>query len=114
MARKKSALDNLNQTHGKVENRKVTLNQIWGDDGRSKYGTLDPVEYDSYLKGLVKSDLQAHAIKIGLIPIDNRETLVKRLKQEFVKHVSQFNVRPNINNAKSISKQAKDILSEGR
>ena len=114
MTRKKSALDNLNQTHGKVENRKITLNQIWGDDGRSKYGTLDAVEYDAYLKGLVKSDLQAHAIKIGLIPIDNRETLVKRLKQEFVKHVSQFNVRPNINNAKQISKKTKDILSEGR
>jgi L1 cell adhesion molecule like protein len=41
---KKSKLDSLSQTHGKVENRKVTLDQIWGDDGKSKYGTLDPVE----------------------------------------------------------------------
>jgi hypothetical protein len=37
MANKKSKLDNLHQTHGKVENRKVTLDQIWGDDGKRKY-----------------------------------------------------------------------------
>jgi len=114
MARKKSALDNLNQTHGKVENRKVTLDQIWGDDGRSKYGTLDPVEYDSYLKGLIKSDLQAHAIKIGLIPVDDRQTLVKRLKQEFLKYSAQYQVRPDSKNVKPVSKTSRDILSEGR
>jgi hypothetical protein len=114
MARKKSALDNLSQTHGKVENRKISLDQIWGDDGKRKYGTLDPVEYDSYLKGLVKTDLQAHAIKIGLIPVDNRETLVKRLKQEFLKYSSQYLVRPDSKNSKSVSKNAQDILSEGR
>jgi hypothetical protein len=114
MARKKSALDNLSQTHGKVETRKVTLDQIWGDDGKRKYGTLDTVEYDSYLKGLVKSDLQAHAIKIGLVPVDDRQTLIKRLKQEFVKYVSQYQVRPDSTSNKPASKTARDILSEGR
>jgi hypothetical protein len=114
MARKKSALDNLSQTHGKVETRKVTLDQIWGDDGQKKYGTLDPVEYDSYLKGLVKTDLQAHAVKIGLIPIDDRINLVKRLKQEFLKYTAQYQVRPDSKNIKPVSKTAKDILSEGR
>jgi uncharacterized protein YajQ (UPF0234 family) len=114
MARKKSALDNLSQTHGKVENRKVTLDQIWGDDGRSKYGTLDPIEYDSYLKGLVKTDLQAHAVKIGLIPVDDRQTLVKRLKQEFLKYSAQYQVRPDSKNVKPVSKTVRDILSEGR
>lgn len=113
MPRKKSALDNLNQTHGKIE-KPVTLEQVWGNDGKAKYGTLDVEEYDNYLKGLVKSDLQAHAVKIGLVPVDNRETLVKRLKQEFAKYVSQFKSRPNLNNSKGISKTAKDILSEGR
>lgn len=114
MPRKKSTLDNLNQTHGKVENRKVTLDQIWGDDGKRKYGTLDPVEYDEYLKNLTKSDLQAHATKIGLVPIDDRETLKKRLKQEFVKYTSQYRVRPDSTNNKPVSKTASDILSEGR
>jgi hypothetical protein len=45
-----------------------------------------------------KSDLQAHAVKIGLVPIDNRENLIKRLKQEFLKHISQFKARPDVNN----------------
>ena len=114
MPRKKSALDNLSQTHGKVEHRKISLDQIWGDDGKRKYGTLDPVEYDTYLKGLVKTDLQAHAIKIGLIPVDDRQTLTKRLKQEFLKYAAQYLVRPDTKNNKPVSKNAQDILSEGR
>lgn len=114
MPNKKSKLDNLYQTHGKVENRPLTLDQIWGDDGKRKYGTLDPVEYDKYLKDLNKSDLQSHAIKIGLVPIDNRETLVKRLRQEFKKHTSTYLARPNVDNTSKISKKSKDILSEGR
>jgi hypothetical protein len=112
MARK-SKLDSLSQTHGKVENP-VTLDQIWGNDGKAKYGTLDVAEYEKNLKEMVKSDLQAHALKIGLIPIDDRESLVKRLKQEFVKYVSQFKTRPTVNNTKTLSKAARDILAEGR
>lgn len=114
MPKKKSKLDNLSQTHGKIENRPVTLDQIWGDDGKRKYGTLDQAEYEKYLKDLNKSDLQAHAIKIGLVPIDDRETLVKRLKQEFKKHTSMYLARPNVDNTSKLSKKSRDILSEGR
>jgi hypothetical protein len=114
MPRKKLKLDELSQTHGKVENRPITLDQIWGDDGKRKYGTLDPEKYSQYLADLNKSDLQAHAIKIGLVPIDNRETLVKRLKTEFKKHISLYTARPNIDNVGKLSKKSKDILSEGR
>jgi len=113
MARKNSKLDNIHQTHGKVE-KPISLDQVWGDDGQRKYGTLDQGDYDQYLKECSKSDLQAHAVKIGLVPVDNRETLVKRLKQEFVKYVSQFKARPSINNAKKLSKEVKNILAEGR
>lgn len=114
MPRKKLKLDELSQTHGKVENRPITLDQIWGDDGKRKYGTLDPEKYSQYLADLNKSDLQAHAIKIGLVPIDNRETLMKRLKTEFKKHISLYTARPNIDNVGKLSKKSKDILSEGR
>lgn len=114
MPRKKSTLDNLNQTHGKVENRKITLDQVWGDDGKRKYGTLDTAEYEEYLKSLSKTDLQAHATKIGLVPVDDREALRKRLKQEFVKYASQYQARPDNKTVKSVSKNVKDILSEGR
>jgi hypothetical protein len=113
MPKKKSKLDNLHQTHGKVENP-ITLEQIWGNDGFKKYGTLEVSEYEKFLAELNKSDIQAHAVKVGLIPIDDRETLKKRLKQEFVKYASQFKARPLVDNKNDLSKKSKDILSEGR
>ena len=114
MARKKTKLDNLHQTHGKIENRPITLDQIWGDDGKRKYGTLNVEEYNVYLSDLNKSDLQAHAVKIGLVPIDDRETLVKRLRQEFKKHISLYAARPDVNNTTKLSKSSRNTLSEGR
>ena len=110
---KKSKLDSLTQTHGQVESPR-TLDQIWGDSGQSKYVTLVLTEYQKYLKELTKSDLQAHAIKVGLIPVDNRETLVKRLEREFNKHVSLYRPAPKVKNDIKLSKAARDILAEGR
>ena len=34
---------------------------------------------------MTKSEIQAHANKMGLIPIDNRTELVKRLMKEFAR-----------------------------
>jgi hypothetical protein len=110
---KKSKLDSLTQTHGQVESPR-TLDQVWGDSGQSKYGTLVLAEYQKYLKELTKSDLQAHAIKVGLIPVDNRETLVKRLEREFNKHISLYQSAPKTKNNIKLSKSARDILAEGR
>jgi len=109
---KANKLDNLNQTHGKVENP-VTLEQIWGDDGSNKYGTMDATKYSEHISSLNKSDLQKHAVKIGLVPIDDRTTLIARLKKEFSKHVAQYSVK-RLPQKKELSKKAKDILSEGR
>lgn len=103
----------MHQTHGKVENP-VTLNQVWGDNGVDKYGTLDIQEYEKYVNDLNKSDLQSHAVKVGLVPIDDRSTLISRLKREFVKHVSTYKVKKIENNKTKTSKKVKDILSEGR
>ena len=114
MPKKKLKLESLSQTHGKVE-KAVTLDQVWGDTGKAKYGTLDLEKYNTYLDDLNKSDLQAHAVKIGLVPIDDRKTLVARLKKEFQKHVAQFKVKETTTSNKPIiSKTVKDILSEGR
>jgi oligoribonuclease NrnB/cAMP/cGMP phosphodiesterase (DHH superfamily) len=110
---KKNKLDSLIQTHAQVESPR-TLDQVWGDTGESKYKTLDLTEYQKYLKELTKSDLQAHAIKVGLIPIDNREVLAKRLEKEFNKHVSLYRPAPKTKNDIKLSKTAKDILAEGR
>jgi hypothetical protein len=90
----KKKIDEMNQTHGKVEKtdefQPTSLDQIWGSDGSSKYGTLSIDDYESQLKEMSKAELHIHATKIGLIPVDDRGMLTKRLVREFTKHVSQF------------------------
>lgn len=92
MAKKKLNLNEMHQAHGKDESRDMvqSLDQLWGDDGLSKYKTLDVVEYTTELAGMNKSDLQNHAAKLGLVPIDSRDLLVKRLIAEFKKHVTKY------------------------
>ena len=113
MPRKK--IEELSQTHGKLEDSQYkTLDQIWGDDGSSKYKTLNLDDYLNYLSELNKSDLQDHAKKIGLVPVDNRETLTTRLASEFKKYMSMFRLPKNSTNLVNLDKQSKDVLSEGK
>lgn len=92
MAKKKLNLNDIHQAHGKDESRNAvqSLDQLWGDDGLSRYKTLDVSEYTQQLAEMNKSDLQNHAAKLGLVPIDSRELLVKRLVAEFKKHVTKY------------------------
>ena len=115
MKKSKNKLSELSQTHGKTEEKEyLTLEQVWGDDGLSKYKTLDENEYLEFLNQLNKTDLQAHASKIGLIPIDNRDSLTKRLIKEFKKHVALYKA-PKSNKTKiKLNKDASDILSDGK
>lgn len=115
MKKSKTKLQNLSQTHGKLEGFEYkTLDQVWGDDGLSKYKTLDEKQYASYLYELNKTDLQAHAAKLDLVPIDDREMLTKRLISEFKKHVSTYKIPKTEKSDPKIDKKTKDILSEGR
>jgi hypothetical protein len=115
MRKNKKNIENLSQIHGKLEDKEYkTLDQIWGDDGSSKYKTLDESEYKIYLSDLNKSDLQNHAAKLGLIPIDDRDSLTRRLISEFRKYVSLYKIPKTNSNKINLNKQAKNILSEGR
>tara|TARA_R100000995_G_C3406588_1_gene87413 strand:+ start:187 stop:588 length:402 start_codon:yes stop_codon:yes gene_type:complete len=110
-------LSDLNQVHGKNDDfstQKVTLDQIWGDNGTGKYKTLDVDVYTEQLDEMNKSDLQSHATRVGIIPIDNKDLLKKRLITEFQKHVSAYSVPQNNINPIKLTKEAKKILSEGR
>jgi len=114
MPRKKK-IEELSQTHGKLENTQYkSLDQIWGDTGLSKYNTTNLQDYTNLINEMNKSDLQAHANKIGLVPIDNREMLTKRLVSEFKKFISSFNVPKNIDNSVILDKKSKNVLSEGK
>ena len=115
MPRPRKKLQELSQTNGKLEDTQYkTLDQIWGDDGSSKYKESNLEDYLNYLSDLNKSDLQDHAKKIGLIPIDNRETLTKRLEAEFRKYMSMFKLPKNLDHSVSLDKKSKDVLSEGK
>ena len=61
-----------------------------------------------------KTDLQAHATKIGLVPIDDANALKKRLLREFVKHVNSFQVPKSAKGSQAVSKKALKILGEGK
>ena len=80
-----------------------------------KYKTLDESEYKEQLSEMAKVDLQAHAVKIGLIPIDNPELLKKRLLIEFKKYASGYKVpKKKGTNALKLDKEALRILNEGK
>ena len=115
-AKKKRSTKSLSQTHGKEEKRTrpTTLDQIWGDTGLSKYGTMDEKAYAEEISSMSKSDLQAHASTVGIIPIDNREMLSQRLMREFKKYVASYNTPIEKKRGVTLSGAAKAILSEGR
>jgi hypothetical protein len=115
---KASKMANLKQAHGKEEKEEfqpTTLDQIWGDDGTSKYGTMDEEEYQKRLDEMSRTDLEAHSSDIGIVPVEDRTALESRLMKEFVKHTNQYR-RPVQNKLQQadISEEAWKILREGR
>jgi hypothetical protein len=118
--KKITQLEELSQTHGKEESETfapTSLEQILGITGQTKYGTMDEGEYQNKLDNLSKSDLQAHATKIGIVPVDNRDRLIKTMMQQFRLHLSSFRhpKRPVGNaNAKQVSPEIAKILALGR
>lgn len=114
-ASEKSSLDNLSQAHGKEEQfQPSSLDQIWGDTGISKYKTLDKEEYQRQINDMNKSDLQTHATKVGLVPVDDSNLLRRRLTKEFEKHISAYKTpKPSLKAAK-LDGEAMKILNEGK
>ena len=112
----KAKKQEMQQTHAKEEKfQPTTLDQIWGDTGLTKYGHLDQAKYEQELKAMTKSDIQSHAHFVGIIPIDNREQLEKRLVMEFQKYACSF-AKPSTTQKShpEISEEGLRILREGR
>jgi len=109
-------LNNLAQTHGKEEKFQPTsLEQIWGDDGMSKYSTFDPLTYEDALDEYSKVDLQSHATRVGVVPVDNVTLLRQRLMKEFHKHVNAYRMPSQpTNDPTVVSKEVRQILEEGK
>lgn len=90
-SRKSPNLDELSQVHGKKDSYEpTTLDQIWGDSGLGKYGTANLEEYIKELDEMSRTDINAHAINLGIIPVEDRSRLEDRLSQEFTKYVNSY------------------------
>jgi hypothetical protein len=120
-SKKKSKSKDMIQTHAMEEKQgsdfeKTTLDQVWGDVGSSRYGTLDEEEYSSRIRSMNKTDLHAHAVKFGILPVDNRQLLTTRLIREFKKHVLGYRkpASKKTKISKEPSRAVKSILAEGR
>jgi hypothetical protein len=114
-SKKAKSVKNMTQTHGKEETfQATTLDQVWGDDGTSKYPTQKEDEYLSSLKEMTRIDIQAHATQVGLIPVENREVLEQRMLREFRRHWAQYKRPISTDNSVEISQEVKSILEEGR
>ena len=115
---KTKKVEDMSQTHGKEEFAPSTLDQVWGDTGLSKYGTMNEDEYATQVRDMTKSELFAHASKQGIIPIENRDQLEKRCVREFVKHTSSY-TKPKAQQTNHLAKnelplEIRRILDEGK
>ena len=114
-AKRPKKVKELTQAHGKEEKFvPTTLDQVWGDDGSGKYDTSDETVYTGQLKNMTRIDIQTHATKIGLIPVENRDTLEKRLLREFRRHWVSYRRPTEQDTSVEISNEARRILEEGR
>lgn len=107
----------LTETHAMIEQDEPTsLEAVWGGVNElSKYGTLDQGEYKTQLLEMNRTDLEAHARKIGLVPIPDTERLIKNLVREFESYA--FYLRKPLKVKPAPQKPTKDIqaiLGEGR
>lgn len=115
-SKRASKIDKLSQVHGKEEKQKyepTTLDQIWGDDGTGRYGTMDLEEYKAQIDQMSRTDINAHAADLGVIPVEDRVSLEKRLTDEFTNHVGSY--RKPLQKRKEdpgLEQKVKDLLKD--
>ena len=114
--KKNQKLDSLSQTHAKVETKELTsLDQIWGFNELSRYGTLDENEYQQRLINMTRSDLENHARSMGALVVESSDRLRDLLLKQFRAYILSLNKPVSQNPAKKkLSPEAEKILREGR
>ena len=118
-SKKKSVkLNKVAQLDGKaseVKNLPLTLDALMGET-INVYSASSVEEYRSQLIDMNQTDLQSHAYKIGIVPIEDRRVLVGRLVQEFERWYSVAHGQQTVKSQKSfqdLSAKAQKILREG-
>lgn len=105
------------ETHGKVEDKfqPQLLEQVWGSDNLSRYGTVDVGTYTRKVHGMTRSDLEAHARQMGVVIVEHSPRLCDKLISEFKSYIAMTQ-KPITAATKSqeVSDAVKKILMEGR
>ena len=106
------------ETTGKTETTQPTmLEQVWGYNELSKYGTVDEEKYQEEIQDMHRADLETHARKVGVIITENTNRLREKLLTEFRSYVALLH-KPSEEPKKNISAKqqsiALKILSEGK
>lgn len=116
---KKKNLKELNRAHGNEKPEIRTMEQLLGNTGVSKFGTLDVEEYKEKLNKMDWSEISDHAVANGFFPgdVENIDRLKKTLVTNFVNYASQFRqfstpqVKPNKQNKKA-SEEMRNFLEK--
>jgi len=80
----KKSLKNLHQAHGKIVSEEITgLDQIFNKE--SSYKTSLAAKYQDKIGSMTLEELKDIAGELGVIPVDNRDSLIKMIRKEFKK-----------------------------
>ncbi len=115
----KTKLKNKSTVNGKdqsLEENYKSIAQLLGEDGKAKYGTLDPVEYEQQLRDMNTADLNKYATEHYIKPVHNREITIKSLMSLFTKHRNNFTSYQFANENKPIKrdKELENLLKDAR
>lgn len=117
MPKKSTKLESLKQTHGKdATNFEVTtIDQIWGGNENTKFGTTDESVFAGKLKEMTRADLENFARQHGSIIVESSDRIRNELMKVFRNYVSLLK-KPTVKTAAkiTITPDVQRILNEGR
>lgn len=105
------------EAHGKEDSTQPTLlEQVWGFNDLSKYGTLDEAAYQRQLDEMNRTDLESHARKVGVIVVESTARLKGELVRAFANYVYYLRKpAPTAPTSKTeVTDEVRRILAEGR
>ena len=109
------------ETHGQDESVKekfqpTLLEQVWGADNLSRYGTQDESVYIKRLENMTRADIEAHARTMGVVIVEHTPRLRDKLLTEFRSYtsLSRRSATSTSQGQQTISEAARKVLDEGR
>lgn len=79
--------------------------------------TPDYKNYCDLINSMNLADLYEHSIKVGLMPVDNRNKLIDRLQKQWLKDHARYKdvqIKEDVKMTREKEKELKDILSRAR